>query len=131
VKSKRRKKCCLRTVCVRSTGLSSVPGIVALTASSRRHCGEKTTELSGVAHRSVRCIKPACQRSPTVTEQWLGAPDSEQYTVWWCTGLFGVPQRAQFFSNTSFVLGAINTPPIGHFKVWEPKQHTKAYSAHF
>jgi hypothetical protein len=25
-------------------------------------------------------------------------------------------------------LGAINTTPIGHFKMWEPKQHIKAYS---
>jgi hypothetical protein len=27
-------------------------------------------------------------------------------------------------------LGPINTTPTGHFKVWEPKQHIKAYSRH-
>jgi hypothetical protein len=42
------KKCCLRTVCVRSTGLSGAPGTIALTASSRWHRGGKTTRLSGV-----------------------------------------------------------------------------------
>jgi hypothetical protein len=30
-----------------------------------------------------------------------------------------------------FMLGAINTPPTGHSKVWEPKRHTKAHSSHF
>lgn len=27
-------------------------------------------------------------------------------------------------------LGPINTTPTGHFKVWKPKQHIKAYSRH-
>jgi hypothetical protein len=25
----------------------------------------------------------------------------------------------------------INTPPTGHLKVWEPKQHTNTYYRHF
>jgi hypothetical protein len=35
-----------------------------------------------------------------------------------------------FSPMASFVLGAINTPPTGHYKVWDPKQHTKAYFRH-
>jgi hypothetical protein len=49
--------------------------------------------------RSARCKKPAHQRSSAVSDQRLGAPDSEQCTVRCTTGLSRVPQRAQFFSN--------------------------------
>jgi hypothetical protein len=62
VKSKKRSKCCQADCLCEGTGLSSgtpdcpvphaglssAPGIVALTASSRRHYGEKATRLSGV-----------------------------------------------------------------------------------
>jgi hypothetical protein len=54
-KSKKKMKCCLQTVwsgapnCpVPHAGLSGAPGTVAPTTSSRWHCGEKTTGLSGV-----------------------------------------------------------------------------------
>jgi hypothetical protein len=32
---------------------------------------------------------------------------------------------------TTIVWGGYKYPPTGHFKVWEPKQHTKAYCSHF
>jgi hypothetical protein len=57
-KSKKQKKCCLRTVSSRALdcpvphdGLSSAPGTVAPTASSRWYCGEKTTRLFVVTSR--------------------------------------------------------------------------------
>jgi hypothetical protein len=88
--------------------------------------------------RTVRCGKPA---APTVTcsdramarrtgQATMRYPVHHQ-TVRCTTGLSGVPQRSSSFSPTAlFVLGAINTPPTGHFQVWEPKRHTKAYSRH-
>ena len=39
-------------------------------------------------------------------------------------------ESSSFSPTALFVLGAINTPPTGHFQVWEPKRHTKAYSRH-
>jgi hypothetical protein len=38
--------------------------------------------------------------------------------------------RSSFSPMALFVLGAINTPPTGHFQVWEPKRHNKAHSRH-
>jgi hypothetical protein len=106
-------------------GLFGAPGTVALTTSSRWHCGEKTTGLSGVESLQH-------QRSPVVAGQWLGAPDTQQCAVRCSTRLFGAPpdcpvcrREQQLFSNGYNCVGAINTPPTGHFKVWEPKQHTK------
>jgi hypothetical protein len=90
-------------------------------------------------HWTVRCGKPA---APTITcSDRATARHTGQATmccpvhhriVQCTTGLSGVPQRSNNFSPTAlFVLGAINTPPIGHFQVWEPKRHTKTYSRHF
>jgi hypothetical protein len=39
-------------------------------------------------------------------------------------------ESSSFSPTTLFVLGAINTPPTGHFQWWEPKRHSKAYSRH-
>jgi hypothetical protein len=43
----------------------------------------------------------------------------------WCAA-----ESSAFSPTASFVLGSINTTPTSHFKVWEPKQQTKAYSRH-
>jgi hypothetical protein len=111
-------------------GLSSALGIGTLTASSRWHCGEKTTKLSGVESELSGVKSLQRQRSLAVSGQRLGAPDRG-------TGLSGAPPNCpvcrgehNFSPTTSFVLGAINTPPTGHFHVWEPKRHNKAYSRH-
>jgi hypothetical protein len=119
-------------------GLSGAPGTVALTASSRWHCGEKTTRLSGVTSgvsgvtsgvSGVKAYAPTvgCSVRPTArrTGQWTVHCPVHHRAVR-CTA------ECNSFSPTArFVLGAINTPPTSHSKVWEPKQHTKAYSAHF
>jgi hypothetical protein len=82
-KSKKQRKCCLRTVwsgapdCqVPHTRLSTAPGRVAPTASSRWHYGEKTTGLSSVTFgvsgvKSMRAndhlrVRPTARR----TRQW-------------------------------------------------------------
>jgi hypothetical protein len=36
-----------------------------------------------------------------------------------------------FLSNSYNCGGGYKYPPTGHFNVWEPKQHTKAYYRHF
>jgi hypothetical protein len=50
-----------------------------------------------------------------------------------CTRLSGAPVDRKLLLSVQRLemgLGPINTTPIGHFKVWEPKQHIKAYSRH-
>jgi hypothetical protein len=44
-------------------------------ASSKWHCGEKTTGLSGVEFGLSGVKSLQRQRSPVVLGQWLGAPD--------------------------------------------------------
>jgi hypothetical protein len=54
--------------------------------------------------------------------------------VRWCTGLSGATDdRKLLLSVQRLVWGldAINTSTTNHSQVWEPKQHTKEYSAHF
>jgi hypothetical protein len=121
-----------RTVRCPHAELSGALGNPSPTASSMRHRAEKTTGLSGVKSGLSDVKSLRRQRSPALTGQRLGAPDMLQCAVRCTTGLSGVPQRSNNFSPTAlFVLGAINTSPTGHFLVWEPKQHTKAYCRHF
>jgi hypothetical protein len=40
-------------------------------------------------------------------------------------------EKQQLFSNGSICVGGYKYTPTGHFQVWEPKQHTKAYCRHF
>jgi hypothetical protein len=81
-------------------------------------------------HQTVRCEKPA---APTVTcSNRVTARRTGQATVRCPVHHRTVrcaAENCNFSPMALFVLGAINTPPTGHLKVWEPKQHTKAYSA--
>jgi hypothetical protein len=83
-------------------------------------------------HQTVRCEKPT---APMVTcSDKAMARRTGQATVRCpmhhrtvrCAG-----ENCSFSPTARIVLGDINTPRTGHLKVWEPKQHTKAYSAHF
>jgi hypothetical protein len=48
------------------------------------------------------------------------------------TGQFGVPQRAAVSPLRLYLSwGLYILRPIGHLKVWEPKQHTKEGYTHF
>jgi hypothetical protein len=137
--------CCLRTVCAWSTGLSGAHTpdcpVHQGTAAQRLVPGGTRREDHRIVRcedRTVRCGKPA---APTVTfsdratvrrtgQATVRCPVHHR-NVRSTTGLSGVPQRSSSFSPTTlFVLGAINTPPAGHFQVWEPKQRTKAYCRH-
>ena len=96
--------------CPVCTGLSGVP-------TDRRQRSDPTVDC----YRRQRSADVAC------TGHLL-------CSVRWCTGLSGAPDdRKLLLSVQRLVWGveAINTTPTGHSLVWEPKQHTKAYSAHF
>ena len=45
-----------------------------------------------------------------------------------CTGLSGAPIASRLHQRLHNWMVAINTTPTGHFKVWEPKQHSKSSS---
>jgi hypothetical protein len=93
--------------------------------------GEKAPD-SPVRRLDCPMRKPA---APTVTcgvSPTARRTGQRHRTVRWPHRTVRCATESNNFSPTaSFVLGAINTPPIGHFKVWEPKQHTKAYCRHF
>jgi hypothetical protein len=78
-----------------------------------------------VRHRtSRRAQKAELQRSePNDLVTWLS-----HQTCPVCTGLSGAPCDRQPSSTARFWLVAINTTPTGHFKAWEPKQHSKSSS---
>jgi hypothetical protein len=112
---------------------------------------------SAIIHRTVRCTSGAtaicAQRSTLQSEQYCGRSQSSGQRG---TGLSGAtrgqslqrltsskPQqqddvaahrtvrcvlRQHTSPTASFWLVAINTTPTGHFKVWEPKQHSKSSS---
>jgi hypothetical protein len=66
----------------------------------------------------------------TLTVGWRGgAPDKEQCLF---SGAPDSPVRPSpaAFSNSYKMVGRYKYHPTGHFKVWEPKQHIKAYSWH-
>jgi hypothetical protein len=104
-----------------------------------------STGLSGGApdsrHRTVRCAPDRRQRSDPTVDCYrrqrsadVACTGHSTVAVRWCTGLSGAPDdRKLLLSVQRLVWGleAINTTPTGHSQVWEPKQHTKAYSAHF
>nr|ACG24331.1 hypothetical protein [Zea mays] len=70
-------------------------------------------------------------KPPTVDQ----APSPNDRVTWWRTGHCPVAHRTlrcahrqQPSPTTTIWLVAINTIPTGHFKVWEPKQHSKSYT---
>jgi hypothetical protein len=130
--------CCLRTVCglehrtVRwHTGLSG-----AHTSDCPVHQGTSAQRLvpGGTRredhrtvrceHRTVRCGKTA---APTVTcSDRAMARRTGQATVRCPVHHWTVrcaAESSSFSPTDLFVLGAINTPPTGHFQAWEPKRH--------
>jgi hypothetical protein len=104
-----------------------------------------STSLFGGApdsrHRTVRCAPDIRQRSDPTVDCYRRQRSTDvactghcTMAVRWCTGLSGAPDdRKLLLSVQRLVWGlkVINTTPTGHSHVWEPKQHTKAYSAHF
>jgi hypothetical protein len=131
--------CCMRTVCTWSTGLSG-----AHTPDYLVHQGTAAQRLvpGGTRredHRTVRCedqtvrcgkpVVPTVTCSDRATARHTGQATARcpvHHRTVRCAA-----ESSSFSSTALFVLGAINTPPTGHFQVWEPKQHTKAYCRHF
>jgi hypothetical protein len=129
--------CCLRTVCAWSIGLSGGTSDYPVhqgTAAQRLVPGGTRREDHRTVRcedRTVRCGKPT---APTVT-------CSDRATAK-CTGqatvrcpvhhrtVRCVAEKQQLFSNGSICVGDYKYTPTGHFQVWEPKQHTKAYCRH-
>jgi hypothetical protein len=61
-----------------------------------------------------------CGVSPTARRTGQGALDCPvHHRTVQCAA------KSSSFSPMASFVGAINTPPIGHSKVWESKQHTR------
>jgi hypothetical protein len=92
-------------------------------AAEVRADGQRGTDCP-VWHRTVRCRMRT--KPPTV----------DQLQPWWSGWRGGAPDtvrcahRQQPSPTATIWLVAINTTPTGHFKVGEPKQHSKSYSWH-
>jgi hypothetical protein len=131
--------------CPVRTGLSGGTTGQSAQRGHRQALSDCSTGPSGGApdsqHRTMRCAPDRRQRSdPTVDcyrrQRSANVACTGHYTVAvrWCTGLSDAPDdRKLLLSVQRLVWGldAINTTPTGHSQVWEPKQHTKAYSAYF
>jgi hypothetical protein len=131
--------CCLRTVCAWSTGLSGAHTpdcpVYQGTAAQRLVPGGTRREDHRTVRcedRTVRCGKPA---APTVTcSDRATTRRTGQATVRCLVHHRTVrcaAESSSFSPTALFVLRVINTPSTGHFQVWGPKQHTKAYCRHF
>jgi hypothetical protein len=83
---------------------------------------------SAIIHRTVRCASGATTICATVdSDGWIvqhSTASEVRAAGQRGTGHLGVSPKATIW------LVAINTTPTGHFKVWEPKQHSKSYSWH-
>jgi hypothetical protein len=82
--------------------------------------------------QTVRCGKPT---APTVTcSDRATARRTGQATVRCPVHHRTVrcaAEKQHLFSNGSICVEGYKYTPTGHFQVWEPKQHTKAYCRHF
>lgn len=81
--------------------------------------------------QTVRCGKPA---APTVTCSDRATARRTGHATVRCPvhhrTVRCAAESSSFSPTVLFVLGTINTPPTGHFQVWESKRHTKAYIRH-
>jgi hypothetical protein len=116
-----------------ATGLSGVPAGQRLFARNGRLC-----KVNSAIQMSEQMVKgaPDC---PVPHEDKASndrpAPSPNRRMTWWRTGRCPVAHqtvrcahRQQPSPMATIWLVAINTTPTGHFKVWEPKQHSKSYS---
>jgi hypothetical protein len=97
--------------------------------------GQSGTGLSGVAPDCPVSHEDKASNgrpAPTLTNRmtWRRTEHCPvaHRTVRWRTGLFGAPIAKQPSPTATIWLVAINTTPTGHFKVWEPKRHSKSSS---
>jgi hypothetical protein len=89
-----------------------------------------------MAHRTLYSTCPVRHRTSRRSQRQNSNGQNPDGRVTWlshrtcpvCTGLSGAPYDRQLSPTARFWLVAINTTPTGHFKVWEPKQHSKSSS---
>jgi hypothetical protein len=89
-----------------------------------------------VAHRTLYSTCPVRHRTSRRAQRQSSNGRNPDGRVTWlshrtcpvCTGLSGAPYDRQPSLTARFWLVAINTTPTGHFKGWEPKQHSKSSS---
>ena len=108
-----------------------LPAAHLLRASARRgqarpcwRTGHSTVHVRcATGHQGGPRSQSSNGRNPTALVTWLS-----HRTCPVCTGLSGAPYDRQPSLTARFWLVAINTTPTGHFKGWEPKQHSKSSS---
>jgi hypothetical protein len=116
-----------------ATGLSGAPAEQRLSACNGRLC--KVNSAIQMSEQMVRGaplsgVAPDCPvphedkasngrpaPSPNDRMTWRRTPDTVR-----CT------HRQEPSPTATIWLVAINTTPTGHFKLWEPKKHSKSYS---
>jgi hypothetical protein len=99
-----------------------------MNAAEVRAVGKRGTRLSGVA---PDCPVPHEDKA----SNGRPAPSPNGRMTWRHTGHYPVAHRTvrcahrqQTFPTATFWMVAIYTTPTGHFKVWEPNQHSKSSS---
>jgi hypothetical protein len=129
---------CLRTVCAWSTGLSGgtpdcpvhqgtaaqrlVPGGTQRKYHRTVRCEDRTVWCEKPAAPTVTCFDRATARR--IGQATVRCPVHHRTVR--CAA-----EKQQLFSNGSICVRGYKYTPTGHFQVWEPKQHTKAYCRHF
>jgi hypothetical protein len=95
-------------------------------ACASRRTGHSTVHVRcATGHLGGPSSQSSNGRNPIGRVTWLA-----HRTCPVCTGLSGAPCDRQPSPTARFWLVAINTTPTGHFKVGEPKQHSKSSSWH-
>jgi hypothetical protein len=118
-----------------ATGLSRAPAEQRLSVRNGRLC--KVNSAIQMSEQMVRGAPDCLVPHEDKASNGRPAPSPNDRMTWRRTGHCPVAHRTlrcahrQQPSPTATIwLVAINTTPTGHFKLWEPKQHSKSYSCH-
>jgi hypothetical protein len=116
-----------------ATGLSGALAEQRLSAHNGRLC--KVNSAIQMTEQLVRGAPDCPVPHEDKASNGRPAPRPNDKMTWRRTGHCPVAHRTvrcahrqQPSPTATFLLVAINTTPTGHFKVWEPKQHSKSYS---
>jgi hypothetical protein len=130
----------VNSTCPVCTGLSGGTTGQSAQRGRRQALSGCSTGLSGV-HRTVRCATGRRQRSDPTVDCYRRQRSADVActghllcSVRWCTGMSGAPDDRKLLLSVQRLYlcwGLYILHPTGHLEVWEPKQHTKSYSAHF
>jgi hypothetical protein len=87
-------------------------------------CQSRSQRGTGLSSATPDCPVPQEDRA----SNGRPAPSPNDRMTWRRTGHCLVAHRTQPTPTATIWLVAINTTPTDHFKVWEPKQHSKSSS---